>query len=117
MYNLNEYIDAIYVHSHPYGSSSGDLKVFIPSLMPLILMDTARLIPVSLNKSIYSNATDCKPAVSSKLFIQNFVTAKAPFNEYQYPRYAYGSSLKVMAKTPDCLTCRLCPEEEDNSIP
>lgn len=117
MYNLNQFVDAIYVQSYPYGSSFGNLKVYIPSLMPSIVMDTPRITPVSLNKSIYLNASDCKPAVGSSINTQNFVTAQASFNSYQLPCYRYGSGLKVMSKTRDCLTCRLYASEEDNSIP
>lgn len=116
MYDLGEYIDAKYVNALPYGTSSGDLKVYIPSLMPLISMGRATITPVSLNKSCYCNAADCKPSVASQLSTQNFVTALAPHHPYIRPCYRFGSGLKIMAKTPDCLTCRLYPEEEDNSI-
>lgn len=115
MYNLNEYISAKYVKEKPYGSSSGRLKVYIPSLMPLIPMGTPRTTPVSLNASCYCNANDCKPSVASQISTQNFVTAQAPYNSYRFPCYWYGTGLKVIAKSEDCLECKLSPEEEDNS--
>ena len=117
MYDLGEYIEAEYVRVKPYGSSAGDLKVYIPSLMPLISSGIPKISPVSLNKSCYCNASDCKPSVSSSISTQNYVTALEPFHPYKKPCYRFGSKLKVMAKTPDCLSCRLYPEEEDNSIP
>jgi hypothetical protein len=115
MYNLSEYIQALYVQSNPYGSSTGNLKVYIPSLMPLIGMGNPKITPVSLNKSCYCNAIDCKPSVASRINTQNFVTAQAPSNNYKNSCYRFGSGLKIMAKTKDCLTCKLHPEEEDNS--
>lgn len=115
MYDLSEYISAIYVHGKPYGSSAGNLRVYIPSLMPSIGMGYPTITPISLNRSCYANASDCAPSVASMVNTQNFVTALAPYNGYGHSCYYYGSTLKVMAKTPDCLSCRLHPEEEDNS--
>ena len=115
MYNLNEPIDAFYVHANPYGSSAGDLKVYIPSLMPEIIMGYPLKTPVSLNKSCYANANDCMPTIAANLDTQNYVTAKAAYNSYTYPCYRFGRFLKVIPKTPDCLTCKLFPEEGDNS--
>ena len=117
MYSLSEYILAKYVHSSPYGSSAGNLKVYIPSLMPLITMGTPTITPVSLNKACYCNANDCNPSIGSNLNTQNFVTATSPYHPYNSPCYWFGKDLKIMAQTPDCLTCRLYSEEEDNSSP
>ena len=83
--------------------------------MPLITMGQPITTPVSLNKSCYINAPDCAPSIAANLNTQNYVTAKSSYNDYDMPCYWFGSSLKVMAKTPDCLSCRLHPEEEDNS--
>ena len=116
MYKVNELLSAKYIQSSPYGSSNGDLKVYVPSLMSKISMGLPKSTPVSLNKSCYINANDCKPAVASKISTQNFITAKASYNSYKYPRYGYGSSLKIQVKTEDGLICKLSPEDEDNSI-
>lgn len=115
MYSVGESIQATYVDANPYGSSEGSLRVYIPSLMPLITMGNPRVTPVSLNKSCYCNSNDCKPAISSKLDTQNYVTARASYNEYKYGCYWFGSGLRVISKTPDCLSCSLSPGEEDNS--
>ena len=117
MYSLSEYIQANYVHAKPYGSSAGSLKIYIPSLMPLINMGTPKITPIGLNKSCYCNAADCKPSVASKINTQNYATAKAPYHPYDFSCYWFGSGLKIMAQTEDCLSCRLYPEEEDNSTP
>lgn len=117
MYSLNDYIDAVYIQSNPYGSSYGDLKVYIPSLMPLIGMGTPKTTPVSLNRSCYCNASECKPAISSSINTQNYVTAKAPYHSYRSSCYWFGTNVKVTPQTTDCLTCRLSTEEEDNSTP
>ena len=115
MYSLNESIKANYINSKPYGSSSGNLKVYIPSLMPLIPMGTPKVTPVALHKSCYSNASDCKPSVDSKINTQNYVTAESAYNQFKSPCYWYGSELVVITKSTDCLKCRLAPEELDNS--
>ena len=117
MYGINETLQANYIHSKPYGSSSGSLRVYIPSLMPLIAMGIPKITPVSLNTTCFCNASDCKPAVANKIDTQNYVTAEASYTEYKQPCYYYGSSLKVNSRTEDCLTCRLNPSEEDNSSP
>ena len=116
MFSLTEYVSAKYVHDKPYGSSSGSLKVYIPSIMPQIAMGTPRITPVSLNKSCFINAGDCKPSIASMINSQNYATAKAPYNPYEKPCYYYGSSLKVIPKTGDFLICQLGSEEEDNSV-
>ena len=115
MYTLDEYILGNYVESKPYGSSSGSLRIYIPSLMPMIGMGEPRITPVSLNKSCYCNANECKPSIASRVRTQNYVTAQSPYHNFEKPCYWFGDDLKVMTKSEDCLECRLYPEEEDNS--
>ncbi len=117
MYNLSIPYSATYVHSSPYGSSRGSLRVYIPTIMPSIAMGTPKIIPISLNKSCYCNANDCRPSVASQINTQNFVTALPSFNQYNGSCYWYGDGIKVFAKTTDFLNCQLTPEEEDNSTP
>jgi hypothetical protein len=116
MFEINELLQASYVNSRPYGTSSGNLRVYIPSLMPQISMGDPKSTPIALNSSCYINATDCKPTIASKINTQNFVTAIQSYNSYRQPYYSYGSPLKVVSKSKDCLTCKLSPEDEDNSI-
>lgn len=115
MYSVNENVKANYVHVKPYGTSSGSLKVHIPSMMSKIPMGKPKITPVSLNKSCYANANECKPSIASKLNTQNYATAQAPYHEYEKPCFYFGDSLVVTMKYKDGLSCRLCPEEEDNS--
>ena len=117
MFKQNQLLTAKYVHASPYGSSSGSLKVYIPELMPSISMGKPKTTPVSLNKTCYANANDCKPSVSSKINTQNYVTALAPYeyNTYKDPCYYYGSTVMVSARDEDCQSCILVPEEADNS--
>ena len=117
LYKVNECISAIYVDASPYGRSSGNLRVYIPSLMPNISMGYPRTTQVSLNRSCYCNANECKPSVSTTINTQNFVTAIEAYFKYSKPCYRYGTDIAVIAKREDCLTCRLAPDEEDNSIP
>ena len=117
MYKVNECLSAIYVDASPYGRSFGNLRVYIPSLMPNISMGRPKTTPVSLNRSCFCNANECKPSVSTTINTQNFVTAIAAYGGYSLPCYPYGSGIKVIAKTEDCLSCKLAPDEQDNSIP
>ena len=116
MFAVNQVLDATYVHAKPYGSSNGNLRIYIPKLMPHISMGNPKTTPVALNKSCYINANDCKPSIAAKIDTQNYVTAKASYNKYKDSYYRYGSSIKVVAKDDDCLVCKLSPEDEDNSF-
>ena len=116
MYSVNQSLSAKYVEASPYGKSSGNLRVYIPSLMPNIAMGRPKITPVSLNRSCFCNADDCKPSVSATIETQNFVTALKSYANYEFQYYKYGSELKVLARTADCLSCKLAPDEEDNSV-
>ena len=115
MFTVNQVVKANYVEDSPYGTSSGDLRVYIPSLMPLINMGLPKITPVSLNKTCYCNANECKPAVSAKINTQNYATADAPYGSYNRGCYYYGSEIAVISKTTDCLSCQLSPANGDNS--
>ena len=117
MYNLSAPVSAKYVHDKPYGTSAGSLKVYIPSIMNpnFIPMGLPKLTPVSLDKSCYSNAGDCKPSVASMLNTQNFATAAKPYSSYKYPCYYFGDEISVIPTSEDFLSCRLVPEEIDES--
>lgn len=106
---------ANYVHVKPYGTSSGSLKVYIPSIMSKIPMGAPKITPVSINKSAFINANDCKPALANMLNTQNYATAKAPYNQYKLPCYYFGDVIDVNALQADFLTCQLSPETTDNS--
>ena len=117
MYQLDQRVSVNYVQVKPYGTSSGSLKVYCPSLMPNIGMGVPKVTPVSLNKSAYCNANDCKPTISSKINTQNYLTALAPYHDFDFPCYSFGSTITVHALSEDMLTCRIFPEDEDNSHP
>ena len=116
MFTINKAVLAKYVHMRPVGLTYGNLKVYIPELMPNIPMGIPKIIPVSLNKSCYCNSTDCRPSVASQIQTQNFVTALSSYNSYSGSQYHYGSDIAIVPKTEDCLTCKLAPDECDNSF-
>ena len=115
MFIINKAVRAIYVHGSLYGTSHGNLRVFIPELMPNIPMGYPKITPISLNKSCYCNASDCKPAIASYLNTQNFVTAERAYNSYYGSLYKYGNEIAILPNTEDCLTCKLSPADCDNS--
>ena len=115
MYNISSSVSAIYVQGKPYGTTFGDLKVYIPTLMAHITMGVAKITPISLNKSCYCNASECKPSIASYINTQNYVTANN-YGEYSYPYYKYGSKIMVRPRNEDFLSCILRPDECDNSV-
>jgi len=115
MYEYKESVEAKYVDSTPYGHSGGSLRVYIPSLMPQIIMSNPRDITVYLDKSCYCNASDCKPSISTSIISKNYVTAKAPYHSFNGPCYWYGTGIHVQMLNEDALECQILPEDEDNS--
>lgn len=109
-----------YVKQKPFGTSQGDLEVFIPAIMKKWGPDVPKITPEPLDKSIYNNASDCKPTVSSQIQTQNFATAKAPrkpidAHKYEFPNYTFCDAMEVIPQKEDCLTVRLTTENVDNS--
>lgn len=113
--SINEKIQCKYVQSSPYGSSSGSLALYCPSLMPNIGMGSPKSTPFSLNKSAFCNASDCKPSISSRINTQNFITGLPPYHDFNHSCYWFGSGVTVRADSEDMLTVRISPEDEDNS--
>ena len=116
MFNDEQVLKGTYIQQTPWGSSGGSLRIHLPELMPKIPAGLPNSTQISLDRSCYSNANDCKPAVSSQVTTQNYVTAQAPYHSYQLPYYPYGAAIAVHSRNFDCLTCRLSPEEIDNSF-
>lgn len=116
MFTINNGVRANYIHGSPYGTSRGNLRVYIPELMTNIPMAYPKITPISLNKSCYSNASDCRPTISTHIDTQNFVTAQSGYNSYYGSLYYFGSELVIKPKTEDCLVCKLAPDECDNSF-
>lgn len=115
MYDVGQILDAVYVQSKPYGTSHGNLKIHIGDLMKKIPVGVPSITPVSLDKSCYANSKECAPTISSMINTQNFVTASASLTPYACPHYYFNSPIKVKSMTRDCLSCRLSPEDADNS--
>lgn len=103
-----------YVNAKPKGGSGGSLKVYIPEIMKFG-MSTPRIIPFAINKAAFNNASNCKPALSSKINTQNYATAQAPYNSFENGTYYFGSDIGLTSDTSDYLICRLSPEICDNS--
>lgn len=104
-----------YVKVTPYGTSRGNIEVFIPSIMKKWGMGVPKITPTSLNSSIYNNASDCKPTVSVKTNTQNYATARAPVSPYKLSLYSFGSGMEIWPVTEDVLNPRLTTENVDNS--
>lgn len=116
-FTSNTLVSANYVGKKPYGVAYGDLKVYIPSLMPTISMGVAKaLSPVSINKSIFCNSSECQITPMSKVTPQNFVTAKSYFHtEFQLPHIDYGSAMVVRGDDHDFQSVSITTNE-DHSV-
>lgn len=95
--------DAQYVGKKPYGAAYGDLKVYIPALMPKVSMGLAKKLPaVTINKTMFCNSKECQITPMSKVIPQNYVTAKSyKHTEFQRPHLDFGTTIEVHADDHD----------------
>lgn len=100
---------AIFVGAKPYGSSSGNLKIHIPALMPQISSGEAKVnTPYTINKSMFANAGDCGVSPMNSVRTQNYVTAKATgSSKFQHSLLWYGAALQVRIVNQDGQTVEL----------
>lgn len=96
-------ISAKYVHKKPYGTAYGNLKVYIPSVMPNITMGEGKVTSHdALSKSIFCNASDCAVTPMAKVSLLNYITAKQnPNSSFQCPHMDYGASIIVHSEDHD----------------
>lgn len=117
MFKDGQLVDAYYVHASPYGSSYGNLRVYIPGPMSEIGMGTCRYTPQAIDSSTLLNTSECKPNVSKRIDTQNWFTAKAPNFPYAHSLISYGARLKVRVSINDSagIDFKLVSEEADPS--
>jgi len=117
MFRDGQVIDAIYVQSRPYGTSSGSLAVYIPMLeTQLTQPSNLQSKPMYIDSSCFSNTSECKPAVAKRVETREWVIAKAPNFPYKCSLISYGAKLKVKAiVNKSGLDFKLVSEELDPS--
>ena len=117
LYTDGEIVPVNYVQKSPFGPSGGDLKVYVPSMMPQIPMSEAASFPEILDASCYCNANECKPSVSRRVSSKNYIVARAPNWPYSGGRINYGAGLICWARltNEDNLYFKLVKEEADPS--
>lgn len=95
--------DAQYVGKKPYGSAYGDLKVYIPALMPKVSMGLAKKLPaVTINKKMFCNSDECQITPMSKVTPQNYATAKSyKHTEFQRSHLDFGSTIEIKGNDHD----------------
>ena len=95
--------DAKYVGKKPWGPAYGNLKVYCPALMSGITMDVAKkLPPVTLNKSMFCNSSECAITPMSQVIPQNYITAKSyGQTEFQLPHLDYGAVIEIRGNDHD----------------
>lgn len=103
LFECKPQLDAYYVNTTPWGSSSGNFKVYCPTLMPQVSMGVARsLSPVSLNKTIFCNANDCAISIASRVTPLNYITARAVANSgFSNIHMDYGSNIIIQSFNHD----------------
>lgn len=65
-------------HSGCGSTRSGSWRVYIPKIMPLITMGTARRSRVSIDTSILVNASGCRPTLNRIVSELNYIMADKP---------------------------------------
>lgn len=71
-------------------------KVFIPKILPLIMLDIPKDTPESLSASVFINAKDCKPTVQPMIKTRNYVMVTRPANRsFTYKYKTHGMELEV----------------------
>lgn len=110
--------DANYVGNRPYGSAYGNLKVYIPALMPKITMDKAKLLPaVTINKTMFCNSKECQITPMSKVTPQNYVTAKSyKHTEFQMPHLDYGDVIAVKGTDHDFQSVNITTDKDPSKF-
>lgn len=58
----------------------------VPKLMPLIPVGEPRVTKGTINRSIFCNASECKPVPSHVISLQNYITI--PRHKHEYPDYS-----------------------------
>lgn len=82
-----------------YMENVGDYKIHSTTLMPNITFDLAKIIPNSINKSIFMNADDTSLTFSTQIQTQNYLTTyfvgSAPL-EYYGPKTKMGRQFELV---------------------
>lgn len=98
MFTDGQLLDAVYVQAIPYGTSSGSLKVYIPSALPnLSQPSNLNSKPSYIDSACFTNTSECKPSVAKKVETREWLYALAPNFPYQHSLISYGAKLKVRA--------------------
>ena len=104
-----------YVQDKPFGSSYGDLKVWVPDLMPQIPMSLAKDTPEA-NDAPTVNADECKVKAPNKVTRRNYFVAKAPNPPFKHSLFDFGAELVAEVRYyDDNLDLKLRSDEADPS--
>lgn len=116
VFSCSSNLSAKYVGKKPYGTSYGNLKVYIPTLMPNISMGGATT-QYTLNKSMFCNSTECAITPMSRVSLQTFVTAKSFYNtEFQRPHLDYGAVIEVHSDDKDFQTVYITTNKDPSTF-
>lgn len=109
-------VECKYVQQKPFGPSSGNLKVWVPKLMPQIPMALAKDTPEG-NPNPTANAKECEVKGAPKITRRNYYVAMAPSTPYKHSLFDFGASLIAEARyLPDGnLDLKLRSDEADPS--
>ncbi len=102
-----KYVNCMYVEATPWGSSSGDLRVFCPDLMPMVSMGKPKITPVPLQRTIFINSSDCAISIPTRIETQNYITAQAVVGEFKQPNYDFGTTIQVESLDDFMQRCRV----------
>lgn len=95
-------VESKYVLKKPWGTAHGNLKVYIPTLMPGISQGEANFFgPHTVSKTIFCNSKECPITPMKKIKTQNFKTAKRNVVGFQRPEMDFGASIIIQSNDHD----------------
>jgi len=89
--------EAIGQYTPVHGLSKGPFKLYISTLIPRVPLGTPKIKSLSLNKSCFINAAECKPTVSSTIEEQNYLTVPMYHNRsFSEGYFWHGDKMRVV---------------------
>lgn len=104
----------------PYVGSNQAQQLFIPVLMPSTSMGQGKpkTVSVGLDKSCFCNDNGCKPAVGSKITIQNYITVSLKAHEsFSNSVFYPGSRILIDVDNADPDRLKISTREDNSSNP
>lgn len=108
--------EAIGQYTPEHGLSQGPFKLYISTLIPRVPLGKPKIKSVSLNKSCFINASECKPTISSSIQEQNYLTVPMYHNRaFKESYFWHGDKMRVIFLNKNPNDCYV-DDKLDNSV-